>query len=209
MPTARLYESDGTEQGDIDLEPSVFGIEPNTNAIYEAEKLYLANQRQGTVRTQTRSDVSYTGKKVFRQKGLGRARMGSYRSPSRVGGGRAFGPKPRDYRYTIPKKIRRLAIRSVLSSRAQDGSVVVIEDLKFDVPKTKQMAGILDTMAVNNKKCLVLVDRSDAFVYKSCRNIPKVSINLASSAHIHELLHHEVLIFTREGLKQVEEALKA
>ena len=139
MPTARLYESDGTEQGDIDLEPSVFGIEPNTNAIYEAEKLYLANQRQGTVRTQTRSDVSYTGKKVFRQKGLGRARMGSYRSPSRVGGGRAFGPQPRDYPYTIPKKIRRLAIRSVLSSRAQDGSVVVIEDLKFDVPKTKQI----------------------------------------------------------------------
>jgi len=209
MPTARLYESDGTEQGDIDLEPSVFGIEPNTNAIYEAEKLYLANQRQGTVRTQTRSDVSYTGKKVFRQKGLGRARMGSYRSPSRVGGGRAFGPKPRDYRYTIPKKIRRLAIRSVLSSRAQEGSVVVIEDLKFDVPKTKQMAGILDTMAVNHKKCLVLMDRSDASVYKSCRNIPKVSINLASSAHIHELLHHDVLIFTREGLKQVEEALKA
>ena len=167
MPTARLYESDGTEQGEIDLEPSVFGIEPNANAIYEAEKLYLANQRQGTVRTQTRSDVSYTGKKVFRQKGLGRARMGSYRSPTRVGGGRAFGPKPRDYRYTIPKKIRRLAIRSVLSSRAQNDSVVVIEDLKFDVPKTRQMAGILDVMAVNHQKCLVLIDRSDAAVYKS------------------------------------------
>lgn len=208
MPTARLYESDGTEQGKIDLEPSVFGIEPNANAIYEAEKLFLANQRQGTVRTKTRSDVSYTGKKVFRQKGLGRARMGSFRSPSRVGGGRAFGPKPRDYRYTIPKKIRRLAIRSVLSSRAQDDSVVVIEDLKFDVPKTRQMAGILDAMEVNHQKCLVLMDRSDAAVYKSCRNIPKVSIDLASTAHIHALLYHDVLIFTREGLKQVEEALK-
>ncbi len=209
MPTATLYKSDGSEEGQIELEASVFGIEPNKHAIYEAEKLYLANQRQGTVRTQTRSDVSYTGKKIFRQKGLGRARMGSYRSPSRVGGGRAFGPKPRDYRYTIPKKIRRLAVKSVLSSKAQSNAVMVIDDIKLDIPKTRQMVSLLDAMSVDSRKCLILMDRSDMTVYKSCRNIPKVNVDLASSAHIHELLHNDVLIFTREGLKQVEEALKS
>ncbi|MBT5874993.1 MAG: 50S ribosomal protein L4 [Candidatus Latescibacteria bacterium] len=209
MPTARLYQSDGTEQGQIELEPSVFGIEPNDHAIYEAEKLYLANQRQGTVRTQTRSDVSYTSKKMFRQKGLGRARMGSARSPSRVGGGRAFGPKPRDYSYTIPKKVKRLAVKSVLSNHAQADSVLVIDDINFDIPKTREMVALLEALSVDSRKCLVLMDRSDETVYKSCRNIPRVSVDLASSAHIHELLHSDVLIFTREGLKQVEEALKS
>lgn len=209
MPTARLYQSDGTEQGRIDLDPSVFGIEPNTHVVYEAEKMYLANQRQGTVRTKTRSEVAYTSKKMFRQKGLGRARMGSARSPIRVGGGRAFGPKPRDYRYEIPKKVRRLALRSVLSSRAQQDAVLVIEELKFAAPKTKQMATLLSTMNLKNHKCLVLMDQNDETIYKSCRNIPGLRVDIARHAHIHELLHNEFLIFTREGLKQVEEALKA
>ena len=170
--------------------------------------MYLANQRQGTVRTQTRSDVSYTSKKLFKQKGLGRARMGSNRSPNRVGGGRAHGPKPRDYRYEIPKKIRRLAIRSLLSRKAGADAVRIIEDLKFEGPKTKQMVSVLSNMDLNNRKCLVLMDRTDEAVNKSCRNIPGVSIDLACNAHVHELLHNDYLIFTREGLKQVEEALK-
>lgn len=209
MPTARLYQSDGMEQGRIELAPEVFGIEPNEHAVYEAEKMYLANQRQGTVRTKTRSEVDFTSKKLFRQKGLGRARAGSAKSPTRVGGGRAFGPKPRDYRYEIPKKVRRLALRSVLSTRAREDAVLVIESLAFDEPKTKQMAMLLSTMSVDSKKCLVLLDRYDDVVYKSCRNIPGVLIDLARQAHIHELLHHEYLIFTQEGLRQVEEALKA
>lgn len=209
MPTARLYQSDGSEQGRIELEPSVFGVEPNTHAVYEAEKMYLANQRQGTVRTKTRSEVSYTSKKMFRQKGLGRARMGSARSPVRVGGGRAFGPKPRDYRYEIPKKIRRLAVRSVLSSRALEDAVLVIEDLKFDVPKTRQMADLLATMNLDHHKCLVLMDQNDEAVYKSCRNIPGVRFHIAGHAHVHELMYNDFLIFTRKGLNQVEEALKA
>ena len=210
MPTARLYKNDGkeVEQGHIDLDESVFGITPNSHVVYEAEKMYLANQHQGTVRTQTRADVSYSSKKLFRQKGLGRARMGSVRSPSRVGGGRAHGPKPRDYRYEIPKKIRRLAIRSLLSSRAQADAVRIIEDLKFAEPKTKQMVSVLSNMELNNKKCLFLMDRSDEAINKSCRNIPGVTIDLACNAHVHELLHNDYLIFTREGLKQVEEALK-
>ena len=209
MPIARLFKSDGVEQGQIDLEETVFGITPNTHAIYEAEKNYLANQRQGTVRTQTRSDVSYTSKKMFRQKGLGRARMGSARSPSRVGGGRAHGPKPRDYHYEIPKKVRRLAIRSVLSTHAQKDSVLIIENLTFDPPKTKLMALVLGNMNLQKQRCLVLMDRNDEFVLKSCRNIPGVSVDLARNAHIHELLHNDYLIFTREGLKQIEETLKA
>lgn len=209
MPTARLYQSDGTEQGRIDLAPDVFGIEPNTHAIYEAEKMYLANQRRGTASTQTRAEVSYTGKKMFRQKGLGRARMGSARSPLRVGGGRAHGPTPRDYRYEIPKKVRRLAIRSVLSTRAQNDAVVVVEDLRFDAPKTRQMADLLSAMNLADRKCLILTGRHDSSVYKSCRNIPTLGIDLARQAHIHALLDADCLIFTREGLQQVEEALKA
>jgi large subunit ribosomal protein L4 len=209
MPTARLFQSDGTEQGHIDLEEAIFGIMPNAHAVYEAEKMYLANQRQGTVRTKTRGEVAYTSKKMFRQKGLGRARMGSVRSPSRVGGGRAHGPKPRDYRYEIPRKVRRLAIRSVLSTRAQNDAVLVIEELKFEAPKTRQMVSVLENMNLQRRKCLVLMDRNDEAVYKSCRNIPGVSIDLACNAHIHELLYNDYLIFTREGLKQIEEALKA
>jgi len=208
MPTARMYENNGMEQGNIDLDESVFGITANSHAVYEAEKMYLANQRQGTVRTQTRANVSYTSKKMFRQKGLGRARMGSNRSPTRVGGGRAHGPKPRDYHYEIPKKIRRLAIRSLLSIRAEAGAVRIIEDLKFTEPKTRQMQSVLSNMELNNKKCLVLMDRNDEVINKSCRNIPGVITDVACNAHVHELLHSDYLIMTREALKQVQEALK-
>ncbi len=210
MPVAaKLFNSDGTEQGQIDLEESVFGIDANAHAMYEAEKMYRANQRQGTASAQTRAEVSYTGKKMFRQKGLGRARMGSRRSPARIGGGRAHGPKPRSYRYEIPKKVRRLALKSVLSTRAQSGSVFVIESLEFDAPKTRQMVSVLSNMNVRDRKCLVLMDRSDDAVYKSCRNIVDVDINVAADAHVHEILRNDCLIFTREGLKQVEEALKS
>ena len=209
MPVARLFNSDGTEQGQIDLEDSVFGVSANAHAMYEAEKMYRANQRRGTSSAQTRAEVSYTGKKMYRQKGLGRARMGSRRSPVRIGGGRAHGPKPRSYRYEIPKKVRRLALKSVLSTRAQSGSVLVIEALEFDAPKTRQMVSVLSKMNVNDRKCLVLTDRSDEAVYKSCRNIADVNINLATDTHVHEILRSDFLIFTREGLKQVEEALKS
>ena len=209
MPVARLYNSDGTEQGQIDLEESVFGISANAHAMYEAEKMYRANQRQGTNSAQSRSEVSYTGKKSYRQKGLGRARMGSRRSPVRIGGGRAHGPKPRSYRYEIPKKVRRLALKSVLSNRAQSGSVLVIEALEFDAPKTRRMVSVLSNMNVSDGKCLVLMERSDEAVYKSCRNIADVHINVATDTHVHEILHSDYLIFTREGLKQVEEALKS
>ncbi len=209
MPVARLFNSDGTEQGQIDLEESVFGISANAHAMYEAEKMYRANQRQGTASAQSRSEVSYTGKKSYRQKGLGRARMGSRRSPVRIGGGRAHGPKPRSYRYEIPKKVRRLALKSVLSTRAQSGSVLVIEALEFDAPKTRRMVSVLSNMNVSDGKCLVLMERSDEAVYKSCRNIADVHINVATDTHVHEILHSDYLIFTREGLKQVEEALKS
>ncbi len=209
MPVARFFNSDGTEQGQIDLEESVFGISANAHAMYEAEKMYRANQRQGTASAQSRSEVSYTGKKSYRQKGLGRARMGSRRSPVRIGGGRAHGPKPRSYRYEIPKKVRRLALKSVLSTRAQSGSVLVIEALEFDAPKTRRMVSVLTNMDVSDRKCLVLVDRSDEAVYKSCRNITDVHINVATDTHVHEILRSDCLIFTREGLKQVEEALKS
>ncbi len=209
MPVARLYSSDGTEQGEIDLEESVFGISANAHAMYEAQKMYQAGQRQGTASAQTRSEVSYAGKKIYRQKGLGRARMGSRRSPARIGGGRAHGPKPRSYSYKIPKKVRRLALKSVLSTRAQNGSVLVIDALEFDAPRTRQMVSVLSNMKVNDRKCLVLMDRSDDAVYKSCRNIPDVNINVATDTHVHEILRSDCLIFTREGLKQVEEALKS
>ena len=209
MPVATLYNSNGTEQGQIDLEESVFGISANAHAMYEAEKMYRANQRQGTASAQTRSEVSYTGKKIFRQKGLGRARMGSRRSPLRIGGGRAHGPKPRSYRYEIPKKVRRLALKSVLSTKAQSGSVLVIDSLEFDAPKTRRMVSVLSNMNVDDRKCLVLMDRSDDAVYKSCRNLPGVHINVATDTHVHEILRSDCLIFTREGLKQVEEALKS
>ncbi len=208
MPVARLFNSDGTEQGEINLEESVFGISINAHALYEAEKMYRANQRQGTASAQTRSEVSYTSKKMYRQKGLGRARMGSRRSPARIGGGRAHGPKPRSYRYEIPKKVRRLALKSVLSTRAQAGSIFVIEALEFEAPKTRQMVSVLSNMNISDRKCLVLTDRNDEAVYKSCRNIADLNINLAVDTHVHEILHSDYLVFTREGLKQVEEALK-
>ncbi len=209
MPVARLFSSDGTEQGQIDLDESVFGLSANAHVMYEAEKRYQAGQRQGTASAQTRSEVSYSGKKLYRQKGLGRARMGSRRSPVRVGGGRAHGPAPRSYRYRIPKKVRRLALKSVLSTRAQAGFVLVIESLEFDASKTRQMVALLANMDVRDRKCLVLMDRNDDAVYKSCRNIPDVNVNVATDTHVHEILRNDCLIFTREGLKQVEEALRS
>jgi len=174
MPVARLFTSDGTEQGQIDLDDSIFGVSANEHAVYEAEKMYRANQRQGTASAQTRAEVSYNSKKMYRQQGLGRARMGSRRSPLRIGGGRAHGPKPRSYRYGIPKKVRRLALKSVLSTRAQNGAVVVIEDLVFQTPRTRQMVAVVSSMRVNNQKSLVLMRRNDEAVYKSCRNMSDV-----------------------------------
>ncbi|MCK4774637.1 MAG: 50S ribosomal protein L4, partial [Candidatus Krumholzibacteria bacterium] len=173
MATAIVYEKDGTESGKMELPEKLFGGEVNQDVIHEAVVAYLANQRQGTASTKGRSDVRGGGHKPYRQKGTGRARAGTTSSPVFRGGGVVFGPHPRDYSRKLPKKVKRLALVSSLSSRANDGDIVVIKSLEMTEPKTKEFAGILANIDVAGKKMLVVVDRPNEATIKSARNIPR------------------------------------
>jgi large subunit ribosomal protein L4 len=205
MSTAKLYEQNGNEKGTQDLPGGLFECEENAAAVQQAVVTYLANQRQGTSKVKGRSDVRGGGKKPYRQKGTGRARAGTTRSPINRGGGVAFGPHPRDYTKAFPRKMRRVALRSSLSSRAKAGDILVVADLNFTEPKTGQFAELLKNMDSYHKKVLFVVEKSDPAVIKSARNIPGVRVTLGNMVNTYEVLWADKIIFTQSALKLAEE----
>jgi large subunit ribosomal protein L4 len=207
MTTAKKYSNDGTETGSQELPASLFGCEVNEHVIHEAVVAYLANQRQGNASTKERSDVRGGGRKPFRQKGTGRARAGTIRSPIYRGGGVVFGPHPRNYRIELPKRIKRRALLSALSSRADDGSVSVIADLDYTEPKTKNFASLLNNMDAAKNKVLFVMDKTNLAVVKSARNIPYVKVTLGNMVTTYDVVWADKIILTEGALAQMEEVL--
>jgi large subunit ribosomal protein L4 len=199
---------DGSEAGTIDLRDDIFGIEVNQNAVHEVIKNYLANQRQGTQSAKTRSEVRGGGAKPFRQKGTGRARQGSRVAPNHVGGGVVFAPKPRDYRYSVPKKVKRLAMLSVLTSKVIESEIIVIDELVFDMPKTKDMAAFLAAVGAA-KKALIVTAEKDDNVVKSAANIPGIETSYVGRMNVYEILNHSSFIVTKEAAEKIEEVYSA
>lgn len=204
MPKVALYDMSGAQIGELELNDSVFGIEPNQAVMYDFVKMQLANKRVGTSSTKTRAEVSGSGKKPWRQKGTGRARVGSSRNPVWTGGGIAFGPKPRDYSYRLPRKARRLAMKSALSSKVLENNIIVVDQLKFDEPRTKQMVATLQALNSGQKTLVVTAD-GDPNVSKSARNIPGVKPLRVDFINVYDLLKHDTLLITRDAVAKVEE----
>lgn len=191
----------------VALNDSVFGVEPNDHAIYLDVKQYLAAQRQGTAKTKERSELSGSTRKLGRQKGGGGARRGDINSPLLVGGARVFGPKPRDYRFKLNKKVKQLARRSALSYKVQENALVVVEDFTFEAPKTKNFIALLDDLNLAGKKVLVVAAGSDKNLYLSARNLPKAKVAVASDINTYGVLDASVLVLTESAVAKVEEVL--
>ncbi|MBF1120478.1 MAG: 50S ribosomal protein L4 [Streptococcus sp.] len=207
MTKVTLYKQDGTTNGEIELNSDIFGIEPNENVVFDAVIMQRASLRQGTHAVKNRSAVSGGGRKPWRQKGTGRARQGSIRSPQWRGGGIVFGPTPRSYSYKLPKKVRRLAIKSVLSQKVLDNKLVVVEALQFDAPKTKEFAQVLSNLNVDTK-VLVVVESSNDFALLAARNIPNVTIVDETDVTVLDVVNNDKLLFTKAALSKVEEGLQ-
>jgi large subunit ribosomal protein L4 len=204
MATVKVLNMAGAEAGSLELSDAIFGIEPNEFAVHEVIKNYLANQRQGTQSAKTRGDVRGGGRKPFRQKGTGRHRQGSTTDPSQVGGGVAFAPKPRSYRYTVPKKVRRLAMFSALSSKVKENEIIVVDALDFAEPKTKEMIKFLEAVKAG-KKSLIVTDAKNENVVKSASNIPGVATTTATQMNVYEIINHNSFIITKDAVKKIEE----
>ncbi|MDI3281099.1 MAG: 50S ribosomal protein L4 [Bacillota bacterium] len=205
MPTVAVYNKEGARVGEIELSEAVFGQEVHATALYETVNMYLANQRQGTVATKTRGEVRGGGRKPWRQKGTGRARHGSIRSPLWVGGGTVFGPQPREYRYAVPKKVRRLALVSALSDKVKKGHLVVLDDLALPAPRTKEMSSLLDRIGIKGEKTLIVLPKQDRNVELSARNLPEVKTARADDLNAYEVMASQRLVMTREAVARVEE----
>jgi len=206
MPKVTLFNQAGSQVGDIELSDNVFGVVPNESILYEAVVMQQASQRQGTHSTKTRGEVRGGGRKPWRQKGTGRARHGSIRSPIWVGGGVTFGPSPRSYGFKMPKKQRRLALKSALSSKVNDENILVLEKLSLESPKTKEMKQVLAGLSSDAKVLVVTADYNDA-VALSVRNLPGVKFVTADGVNVLDLLNYKKLIITQDAVKQVEEVL--
>lgn len=207
MPKVAVYNVDGQQVGDIDLNDEVFGVEVNEPLMHQAVVRHLANQRQGTVATKTRGEVRGGGRKPWRQKGTGRARHGSIRSPIWVGGGVTFGPQPRDYRQKMPKKSRRAALRSALSGKVQAGEFVVVDAIEFAAPRTKEMVRLLGHFTSPGEKALVVTVDGDRNVVLSARNLPGVAAMRAADLNVYDVLAHGKLLVTKDAVRHIEEAL--
>ncbi|MGM0924491.1 MAG: 50S ribosomal protein L4 [Bacillota bacterium] len=206
MPKVALLNQSGSNVGEIELNDSVFGIEPNQHVLFDAVIMQRASLRQGNHKVKNRSEVSGGGRKPWRQKGTGRARQGSIRSPQWRGGGIVFGPTPRSYAYKLPKKVRRLAIKSALSSKVQENNVLVLEDLLMNAPKTKEMTSILAGLSIEKKALIVTADANET-VELSARNIPGITVLTANSINVLDVLNHEKLVITKAAVQKVEEVL--
>ncbi|MCY6957361.1 50S ribosomal protein L4 [Clostridium brassicae] len=203
MPTLDLFNREGQKVGDIQLADNVFGVEVNESALHQVVVAQLANKRQGTQSTKTRAEVSGGGKKPWRQKGTGRARQGSIRAPQWIHGGIVFAPKPRDYRMSIPKSMRRVAMKSALSSKVVEQEMIVIESLELEAPKTKEMVKMLN--AFETEKALIIVSESNENVYKSARNIQGVTVLPVNNLNVYDILKHGKFIVTKEAIAKIEE----
>ena len=204
MPKIDVYNIEGKKVSDIELADSVFGIETNEKIVHSVLVNYMANQRQGTSNTKTRAEVSGGGRKPWKQKGTGRARQGSIRSPQWFKGGIALGPKPRDYSYRVNKKERRLAVRSVLSSKVLENNLVVVDSMNFDAIKTKNMVSALNNLKVEGKTLIVLPEKNEN-VQKSARNIEGVKTSLVNTINVYDLLKYNKLVLTVDAVKSLEE----
>lgn len=193
----------------VTLDDAIFGIEPNDHAIYLDVKQYLANQRQGTHKAKERSEIAGSTRKLIRQKGGGGARRGDIKSPVLVGGGRVFGPKPRDYSFKLNKKVKRLARKSALSYKAQENAIVVIEDFVFEAPKTKEFIAIAKSLNVADKKVLVVLPEKNNFVYLSARNLEKAKVVTASELNTYGILNAKNLVLTESSLAVIEKHFNA
>lgn len=206
MANVSLFKQDGTKNGDVELNADIFGIEPNNDVVFEAVVMQRASMRQGTHAVKNRSVVRGGGRKPWRQKGTGRARQGSIRSPQWRGGGIVFGPTPRSYAYSIPKKMRRLALKSVLSQKVLDESLVVVDEFKFETPKTKDFAQSLGNLNVDKKALLVLEEDNESAVL-AARNLSNVKIVEPEGINVLDIMNSDKLVITQKALSQVEEAL--
>ncbi|WP_240377819.1 50S ribosomal protein L4 [Bacillus piscicola] len=206
MPKIELLNQTGTKVGDIDLEDAIFGIEPNEHVLHSAVVMQQASLRQGTHQVKNRSARSGGGRKPWRQKGTGRARQGSIRSPQWVGGGIVFGPTPRQYGYKMPKKVRRLAIKSAYSLKVKEESVIALDQLQLDKPKTKEMTAILTSLSAENTVLIVTADYNEE-VALSARNIPGVTYTTADNTTVLDIIKHDKLVITKEAVEKVEEVL--
>ncbi|EPO9374738.1 50S ribosomal protein L4 [Listeria monocytogenes] len=206
MPKLSLLKKDGTNAGEITLNDTVFGIEPNEKVVVDVILSQRASLRQGTHKVKNRSEVRGGGRKPWRQKGTGRARQGSIRSPQWRGGGVVFGPTPRSYAYKLPKKVRRLAIKSILSSKVNEEKLVVLEGLTFDAPKTKEFAAFLKNISVDTKALIVVAGESEN-VELSARNLQGITVIPAESISVLEVAKHDKLIITKAAVEKVEEVL--
>ena len=204
MPKIDVYNIQGKKVSDIELNEKVFGIEPNEKIVHSVLVNYMANQRQGTANTKTRAEVSGGGRKPWKQKGTGRARQGSIRSPQWFKGGVALGPKPRDYSYTVNKKERRLAIKSVLSSKVLENNLVVLDKLDLKEIKTKNMVKALDALKIEGKTLIVLPEKNEN-AQKSARNIKGVKTSLVNTINVYDLLKYNKLVLTVDSVKSLEE----
>jgi large subunit ribosomal protein L4 len=206
MPEVALVNSDGAEVGRVSLPAAVFEVKPHESLMHSAVISQLGNMRQGTADTKTRTEVSGGGKKPFRQKGTGRARQGSTRAPHWPGGGVVFGPHPRDYSTPLPKKMRRLAMRSAWSVKAADGQLMVLDALKMDAVSTKTLVGVMGKLGVQGKTVLVLAESDDTIV-KSARNVPWLTLRIAPSVSTYDLLNADTVVLLKDALAKEEEAL--
>jgi len=204
MPKVALFNIQGDKIGEIELSDDVFGAEVRSDIMHRAVVNFLANQRLGTASTLTRAEVAGGGRKPWRQKGTGRARHGSIRSPLWRKGGIVFGPKPRSFNISMPKKMKRFALKSALSAKTKDNQLILLDSLTMEAPKTKQMVSILDNLKVAKKSLIVIADK-DENVVKSARNIPGVKATYVNTINVYDILNHDYLIMTKEAAKLVEE----
>jgi large subunit ribosomal protein L4 len=203
--TVKVYGMDGSEKGTASLPETLFAQPVHEHLLWLSVKRHLGNQRQGTAKVKSRGEVSGGGRKPWRQKGTGRARSGSNTSPLWPGGGRAFGPRPRDYRTELPKRQRQMALASALSQKAGENAVTVIEGLTLSAPKTSEVAGVLERLGLRDKRTLLVLGEADVNVVRSCRNIRNLSTTLAHQLTPYDLLRHDTVLITADGLERVKE----
>jgi len=203
MPKVDLLNMEGKKVGTVELAENVFAVEVNEAVMHDVVVNYLANQRQGTQSTKTRSEVSGGGRKPWKQKGTGRARQGSIRAPQWIKGGIALGPKPRSYKYTLNKKVKRLALKSALTTKVQENNIIVLDNLSFEEIKTKNMVKVLENIKV--EKALVVIAERDSNVQLSTRNIPNVKAALVNTINTYDLLKYQTLVITKDAVEKIEE----
>lgn len=203
MPTVDLFNREGQKVGDMQLSDNVFAVEVNESVLHQVVVAQLANKRQGTQSAKTRAEVSGGGKKPWRQKGTGRARQGSTRAPQWIHGGIVFAPKPRSYRMAIPKSMKRVAMKSALTSKVNDNTLLVLESLELETPKTKEMVKMLG--AFEAKKALIVVPEVNEVVYKSARNIEGATVIPVNNLNVYDILKHDKFIVTKEAVEKIEE----